>query len=375
MTQYYFLIFAFFLSAAYLAFLLLTKKWKTAFTYAAVTVGGVGAGVLLFPASVSQILFEQKGQTSVANAFGGWRDFADRLRQYSGIVSQEFFTTEKGMAVLIILLLALGILFAGKKYRLRVSSGAPRNEQEVRLGIRWWMMTAATAGYFLVVSKISTDIVDRYQFAVYPTGVLAVVVLANAAFAELRIKKAIWVISAFYLLLCFYGYGQGTVHYIYSGYEAARQELAKSYRDTPGIYVTTGDHLVVNDCLFLMQQERTFPLTEEQLGELPEILAAQEEAGELAQRLSVQEKEAGELEQRLSVQQKAAAPQNLAERFGTEARRKEGQQKPQELVVYVNIYFDERETAEKIAALLGYREAALLYDNTYTKIFVLSEND
>lgn len=172
------------------------------------------------------------------------------------------------------------------------------------------------------MGKISTDIVDRYQFAIYPAGVLVAVVFLLHALERLGKEKSIWGIAVCYLLLCFYGYGRGTVNYIYKGYEAARQSLCTEYKEVPGIYVTPGDHLVINDCLFLAQQEKTFPLTEEELEELPQVLEGM--------------------------------PQD-------------------ELIVYVNIYYEEKQTAERIAEMLGYQRVTHLYDNTYTQIFVLSQ--
>ncbi len=134
-------------------------------------------------------------------------------------------------------------------------------------------------------------------------------------------SKFIWGITICYLLFCFYSYGKGTVNYIEEGYETARQTLCAEYKEIPGIYVTTGDHLVINDCLFLAQQERTYPLRKEQLAELPQILT-------------------GVLED--------------------------------SLILYVNIYYDERQVAESVAKLTDYQSIDLLYDNTYTQIFVLS---
>lgn len=326
LTQYYFLIFTFFLSAAYVLRQAYLRRWKEIPAYAAAVFGGMAVGVLSFPASLSQIFLGQKGQDSLSNVFLGFRDFWERLRQYDRILSQEFMTSPAGLDFLLAGLVAAYVflflrqrLFHRREVDFRRAQTPPGDDTAVGSAI--WLLSVTLAGYFCVVAKISTDIVDRYQFIIYPAGVLAVSAAVYDFLRRLKKEKLIWGAAALALLLDFYGYGQDTVHYIAAGYEEARLLLSAEYRDAPGIYVTPGDHLVIHDCLFLAQQERTYPIAEEELGRLPCIL------------------------------------QN-------ERRDK--------LVLYVNIYYDEWQTAETVAALLDYPSVALLYDNTYTQIFVLS---
>ena len=82
--------------------------------------------------------------------------------------------------------------------------------------------------------------------------------------------------------------------------------------------MTAGDHLLINNCLFLAQQDITYPLYAEKIDELPEICK------------------------------------------GIDA---------EQLILYVDIYYDEQQTAERVAEMLEYRSYVLLYDNTFTQIF------
>ena len=102
-----------------------------------------------------------------------------------------------------------------------------------------------------------------------------------------------------------------------SGYETALEEVGEI---AEGVYVTAGDHLVINDCLLLMQQEEIYVTEESGVGSL-----------------------AKELE-------------------GKEIDR---------VTVYVNLYFDQQKVAEQAADSLGMESVELLYDNTYTKIYLL----
>ncbi len=90
MTQYYFLIFAFFISAVYILWRMYYHRWKEVIEYAVAVLGGVVVELLLFPASVSQILMGQKGKDSISNVFLGFRDFFGRLQQYNKIILKEF---------------------------------------------------------------------------------------------------------------------------------------------------------------------------------------------------------------------------------------------------------------------------------------------
>ena len=186
---------------------------------------------------------------------------------------------------------------------------------------RFWILLAALSGYFIVVTQVSTDLVDRYQFLVYPVGVLLVTIVLFCSLKQIKKEKGIWVIVFASLLFGIWHYDGNSINYIYPGYEAVRQKLGAEYRDVPGIYVTAGDHLVINNSLFLAQQEMTYPIRVEDLGKLPEI-----------------------------------------------CREKLKEQ----LILYVDIYFDEYQVAEETAKLLDYSTCSLLYDNTFSKIFCLS---
>lgn len=101
--------------------------------------------------------------------------------------------------------------------------------------------------------------------------------------------------------------------------------MSQEYKETPGIYVTKGDHLVIGNCLFLEMQEQTYPLELDRVEELPGI---------------------------------------LEDRFSS---------LPDNLILYVDIYFNMEETAEKVRQILGYKQEAMLYDNMFTKIYVLTK--
>ena len=126
-----------------------------------------------------------------------------------------------------------------------------------------------------------------------------------------------------------YGAGRHMPEYLYPGYNNALHLIHEKYSDIPGIYITKGDHLVINNCLFLSEQSDTYPMTYEKLPELPKILSAYRQSSH-------------------------SGEENLS------------------FLLYVDIYYPEEETAEEVRRLMGCQSVELLYDNTYTQIYLLN---
>lgn len=123
------------------------------------------------------------------------------------------------------------------------------------------------------------------------------------------------------MLLMIHTYTTVSVPYVYKGYQEAIDKLEIEYKDVPGIYVTMGDHLVINNCLFLAKQNMTYPLNLEQINEIDTICRDVD---------------------------------------------------TKQMILYVDIYYDQSETVEQVKKLMGYSSYSLLYDNTFTQIYVLS---
>ncbi len=146
---------------------------------------------------------------------------------------------------------------------------------------------------------------------------LCAVIVADSLCVIRPVKYAFGALAAVFLFRTICLYNQGAVSFLYKGYETALEEVGEI---AEGVYVTAGDHLVINDCLLLMQQEEIYVTEESGVGSL-----------------------AKELE-------------------GKEIDR---------VTVYVNLYFDQQKVAEQAADSLGMESVELLYDNTYTKIYLL----
>ncbi len=334
LTQYYFLIFAFFMSVCYMGFRACRREWKRALHYALAMAFGIGLGILIFPALLHHIFLGDKGRASMANAAGSLGYLQQRLAAYRKLMAAAFFGKslmwKRGILLLAAVCVFYGIFrMAGKK----------RRRGDTKLLYIGFIVLSVSA-YFVVVAKISTDVVDRYQFLIFPFAALLLALLFAAVsriaeeLCHIRQGSGALFLAAVYCLTCLSGYRSGNdmPEYLYSGYADALQLVEEQYSDVPGIYVTKGDHLVIHNCLFLAKQQKTYPLPAEKISELPDILAS--------------------------------APQYV---------QNDGRKTP--LLLYVDIYYPEEETAEAVRRLLGYRMRKQLYDNVYTQIYLLEDGE
>lgn len=318
LTQYYFLIFAFFFSVGYVVWHMFIRQWRRTIEYSAAVLAGIIGGILLFPFSLHHIFLGHQGKQAFVNISNDISFFLNRWRLYQDTVISEFLGSGHIVPALLLsgffLLSAASIVSARKKKcKLCLWDTVPKVECLILL--------ITVSGYFTVVVQISPEITGRYQFPIYPYCVLLGTSLTVYLLKQAGCTQAIWIVTAGCLFFILRAYTVQPVPYVYEGYQEVLDKLATEYKDTPGIYITAGDHLLINNCLFLAQQNRTYSLTPKQMAELPQICNGMD-AGQL--------------------------------------------------ILYVDIYYDEMETAGQTAKLLGYRSYSLLYDNTFTQIFLLS---
>lgn len=318
LTQYYFAVFVFFFSAAYMIRYIMFHKWRRAVEYAFVVCAGVAGGILIFPASLRHIFLGQQGRRAFANASNDIPLFLKRWGEYRDTVMSEFLGDSR----------IIQIVFVAAVFSLLIAAFCPskRKNNKVNIGhadakAECIMLFVTVLGYFSVIVQISPEVADRYQFIIYPFCVLVTVAVIVSLLRKLGKGRSIWIAAGICLVLMMRVYAIKPVPYVYEGYKEVLAKLGTEYKSVPGIYVTAGDHLVINNCLFLAQQEMTYPLTLEQINELPKICE------------------------------------------GSNAKQ---------LILYVDIYYNELQTAGQAAELLGYRSYVLLYDNTFTQVFLLT---
>lgn len=165
LTQFYFVIFAFFVCAVFWLFILLNRKYRLAVEYAVTMVTGLVISFLLWPSMYHQIFEGYRGQEAFENfkeeSGGGY------FRDFIGIISNELFARKNIILLLLVVLLLITIVFT-------VLFKMESIEKE-KVGIIF-NITVAVMFYVGMIAKISPYRSDRYIFNVLPLVVLVGVI-------------------------------------------------------------------------------------------------------------------------------------------------------------------------------------------------------
>lgn len=239
LTQYYYIIFHFFLGAGFCVYLLFKlpgkKKIKGVISYAAACAVGLGAALLYYPSALSHIFKGYRG-TEAVSAFGDVSNTVDRLRFFWGLFDNYVMN-----GTLSIWLLALALLAVTAGYLKGSFAG-----DKVNPAIGLMLFTAA--GYFFAVSKtalILGEASNRYQLPVY--GIWCYLLLYGAwslaerlsgqkkgrFFEKASMEKALFgICCAAVLLIDCTALGKGKVFFLYEE-EKEIMDFVKAHKDIP----------------------------------------------------------------------------------------------------------------------------------------------
>lgn len=224
LTQYYFLIAAFFLAAWYTIRLLLQKRWKETGCYLGTIAVSAGVSLALFPPMWNQIFHGTRG-TQAQETFLMMKGYAKNLLGMFQIISGQMFRGYLGwfLGAMVLLLIVGGIA----KKRLPVSE---------------WSKTLPVifmaVGYFLLVTKVAPELTDRYMMPIYPVVFLLVFGFLYWLVRELLKKEVIsgLVCAALGLFLCLPQLQGKIPEYSYI-YMKPHVDLIREYADKKAVYI------------------------------------------------------------------------------------------------------------------------------------------
>lgn len=159
LTQYYYIIFHFFLGAGFCLYLCKEKQWKRLAAYVGTCAVSLGAALLYYPAALSHIFKGYRGTEAVgefADASNTW----ERLSFFAGLFDDYMLGGLMAAVVLILCLLVLTRWALRKRGR--------RAENVVTVPVV--LMTVTAAGYFFTVAKTALllgETSNRYELPVY----------------------------------------------------------------------------------------------------------------------------------------------------------------------------------------------------------------
>ncbi len=173
LTHYYFIVYLFFLSLVYGIWLLVQKRYKQIFYYLLVMGAGGALAAAVFPAMLRHILFSGRGVESMDNLRKGAADYLERLKSFYDMLSGGLFG-----GLLTYIAAALVILWIWNTWRSKTERCAGQDGEsggDILAGrMKWTLLTIPSIAYFLLISKISVYLIDRYIYPIYAVVLTAV---------------------------------------------------------------------------------------------------------------------------------------------------------------------------------------------------------
>jgi len=247
LTQYYFLIFCFFLCGSCFFYLAFAKRWKDLWKYTVAEFGAVALSVFLFPFMIQHIFYGYRGKQAFQNAAQA-EGYAEHVREILSLIDRELCG---GWAKQLLLLFgAAVVLCAVMGLTAACRNGGGRPAALPLQPARIWLLAAsalATAGYGMTVVRVAPYRVDRYYMCIYPLLVLLMVSAACFVGKCLIKDKRLLppVLALLFLAVTGNGYRTQDVPYLYREYTERAESLA-AYGDRPAL-ILNGTYLWAPD--------------------------------------------------------------------------------------------------------------------------------
>lgn len=195
MTHYYCIVYTVFACAVYGVYLLVHKRWKETGLFAGAMVLAGGVSVAVFPAMLGHMFTGYRGTEAIEN-LSSLSDYGTRLKNYAGYLSQQLFGGYMAeLAVFICLLLVCGLAAKLCRGQAEGQDGGEPALCGMDRDALWKLACAAVPCllYFLLVSKMSAYISDRYIFPIYAVFLVWVLVLLACLLRAALSQKAVLV--------------------------------------------------------------------------------------------------------------------------------------------------------------------------------------
>lgn len=182
LTQYYYIIFHFFLGAAFCLYLLKEKKWKQLLAYAGACAAGLLAALLYYPSALSHIFKGYRG-TEAVGEFADASNTMERLQFFAGLFDKYMIGNMLAVWLLIFCLLAITVWAFRKRGKL----------SEKLLTLPVVLMLFAAAGYFFTVAKTALllgETSNRYELPIY--GVLVLLLLYSTYMVQTSVLQGFY---------------------------------------------------------------------------------------------------------------------------------------------------------------------------------------
>lgn len=231
LTQYYYIIFLFFMAAGFAVWLLVRERRLWGIVRYGLACGvSLGLAVLAYPASLSHIFRGYRG-TGAAAEFLNTANTGARFRFFAGLLNEFVFDKTLWLWLLLIAVMAVWLFILREKMSADGKAA-------------YFLLLFAVCGYFLTVSKTALllqETSNRYQLPIYGIVLLliltALYALGGKLLSHYRCKRrmrtvCLCLLSAAFLFGDLHGLAAGRVLFLYpEGGE--RLEFARENADVP----------------------------------------------------------------------------------------------------------------------------------------------
>lgn len=245
LTQYYYLIFMFFMGVGFCIWQLRTDRKPAGCIRYAVCCGlSLLLAVCSYPACLSHILRGYRG-TEAVSAFINGANTWERLRFFAGLMNEYLFD---GHLIFLLCLIAVmgvpAVYLAGRERKKDPAAAENRTDRAFGDPSCFLLLLFAAGGYFVVVSKTALllyETSNRYQLPVYGIVQLLVIItlyglgvkIAHRLGLSRRVKAvALCSLAAGFLLGDLHGLMTGRVIFLYEE-DAAGLEYARAHAELP----------------------------------------------------------------------------------------------------------------------------------------------
>lgn len=288
LTQYFYMVFHFFLGAAFCVYLLSRKKIRVLLSYGAACVLAFGLAVLYYPASMSHIFRGYRG-TEAMDEFADTGNTLERLQFFT-----ELFDKYEVAGCLAVILLVICLLWVtrsclGRRGKLMDHPAGRR--ASCRLPAEIWLLVSACAGYFFIVAKTALllgETSNRYMLPIYGLLLFLLLYFLTEPLTGFlpEGKKTGWillcVLCAGVLLMNGISLKAGRVFFLYEEEQAA-MAFVRENKDVPVVVFYNSasesnvwrlsDELMEYPEIYLASEDNMDELTDETLNTSDRVLA------------------------------------------------------------------------------------------------------
>ena len=268
LTQYFFLFYCILLAAVTAAGLLCSKRMRELWIYIRSMVVAAVIGLVLFPFAIADVFSSGRGVEALDNLTSGFAGYGARLLAFARILADRTvgdMLLGAGCATAVVL--AVVLWYRRHKGQ---ETGTPRAVRGILC-----MLIIPVVGYYLLASRMSPYLVDRYVMPMFPMIALLLALLLCCLGKKLA-KASGWKerlvgIALMALIIVVQGLRLASYdgEYLYRGY-GQQEQLAEEYASLPCICVYAGVGYYENLPEF-MHYDRTLLVTAEELAERKDV--------------------------------------------------------------------------------------------------------